>query len=152
MTELNRKVALITGADRGIGFETAKELGAQGYTVLIGSRNVARGQNAVDKLKAMDITADTLQIDATQRYTIQNAADQINKMYHKLDVLINNAGIAMADDALPSTVSEEVLRKTFDTNFFGSFIVTQIMLPLIKKSDAGRIVSLSSSVGSLEPV
>lgn len=77
MTELNRKVALITGADRGIGFETAKELGAQGYTVLIGSRNVARGQNAVDKLKAMDITADTLQIDATQRYTIQNAAGRI---------------------------------------------------------------------------
>lgn len=150
MNESNGKVALITGADRGIGFETAKELGAQGYTVLIGSRNLERGQNAVDKLKAMDITADTLQIDVTQRYTIQNAAGQINKMYHKLDVLINNAGIAMADDVLPSTVSEEVLRKTFDTNFFGSFVVTQIMLPLIRKSDAGRIVSLSSSVGSLE--
>lgn len=150
MTESNGKIVLITGADRGIGFETAKELGAQGYTVLIGSRNVERGQNAVDKLKAMDIAADNLQIDVTQRYTIQNAVGQINKMYHKLDVLINNAGIAMADDILPSTVSEEVLRKTFDTNFFGSFVVTQIMLPLIRKSDAGRIVSLSSSVGSLE--
>lgn len=150
MTKSNGKVALITGADRGIGFETAKELGLKGFTVLIGSRNKERGQKAVSKLKGLDINADTLQIDVTKRTTIQNARDQIDKTYHKLDVLVNNAGIALADDMLPSNVSDEVLRKTFDTNFFGSFAVTQIMLPLIKKSAAGRIVSLSSSVGSLD--
>ncbi|MDT6980629.1 SDR family oxidoreductase [Levilactobacillus zymae] len=149
MTEPTRKIALITGADRGIGFETAKELGQQGYVVLIGSRNVKRGQVAVEQLKALDIVADTLEIDVTDQQTVQRAADQISNTYQKLDVLINNAGIALPDDELPSTVSVDVLRQTFDTNFFGSFAVTQIMLPLIRKAKAGRIVSLSSSVGSL---
>lgn len=149
MTEPTRKIALITGADRGIGFETAKELGQQGYVVLIGSRNVKRGQVAVEQLKALDIVADTLEIDVTDQQTVQRAADQISNTYQKLDVLINNAGIALPDDELPSTVSVDVLRQTFDTNFFGSFTVTQIMLPLIRKAKAGRIVSLSSSVGSL---
>lgn len=150
MTESNGKTALITGADRGIGFETAKKLGLKGYTVLVGSRNKNRGQEAANKLNELGINAETLQIDVTKRATIENAYDQIDQAYHKLDVLVNNAGIALTDDVLPSTVSEEVLRKTFDTNFFGSFTVTQIMLPLIKKSVAGRIVSLSSSVGSLD--
>lgn len=149
MTEPTRKIALITGADRGIGFETAKELGQQGYVVLIGSRNVKRGQVAVEQLKALDIVADTLEIDVTDQQTVQRAADQISNTYQKLDVLINNAGIALPDDELPSTVSVDVLRQTLDTNFFGSFAVTQIMLPLIRKAKAGRIVSLSSSVGSL---
>lgn len=149
MTEPTRKIALITGADRGIGFETAKELGQQGYVVLIGSRNIKRGQVAVEQLKALDIVADTLEIDVTDQQTVQRAADQISNTYQKLDVLINNAGIALPDDELPSTVSVDVLRQTFDTNFFGSFAVTQIMLPLIRKAKAGRIVSLSSSVGSL---
>lgn len=150
MTKSNGKVALITGADRGIGFETAKELGLKSYTVLIGSRNKDRGQEAVSKLQELGIDVATLQINVTKRTSIENTRNQIDQAYHKLDVLVNNAGIALADDVLPSTVSEEVLRKTFETNFFGSFAVTQVMLPLIKKSAAGRIVSLSSSVGSLD--
>lgn len=149
MTNFDGSIALITGADRGIGFETAKELGSKGFHVLIGSRNKERGDQAVKTLLELNIEATNVQIDITDQDSIQSAKETISDQFGKLDVLVNNAGISMANDEFPSTVSAEVLEKTIDTNFFGSFYVTQAMLPLIRKSESGRIVSLSSSVGSL---
>ena len=145
----NKKTVLITGANKGIGFETARQLGEKGFQVLVGARDETKGAAAVEKLKAEGFDADFVKIDATDAETIKNAAQTIGEKYGNLDVLINNAGIAVDMGHQPSEVSQEMLRQTFDTNFFGVIAVTQAFLPLIKKSAAGRIVNVSSGLGSL---
>ena len=142
------KVALITGANKGIGLEIARQLGTQGITVLIGSRDLNRGREAAEKLGGEKIDAHAVLLDVTQQDTIEAAANQIESEFGKLDILVNNAGIGI-DNAPPSALDMEVLRRTFDTNFFGVFAVTKAMLPLLSKSDAGRIVNMSSGLGSL---
>jgi NAD(P)-dependent dehydrogenase (short-subunit alcohol dehydrogenase family) len=147
---MNNTVALITGANKGIGFETAKQLGALGHTVLIGARDEARGEEAVSKLKAMKIDAQWIALEVTDAASIESARVSIEKQFGKLDVLINNAGLLdYASEHAASGVSQAALRKTFDINFFGLVAVTQAMLPLLKKSGAGRIVNLTSILGSI---
>ena len=146
----NKKTVLITGANKGLGFETARQLGAQGYTVLIGARDETRGNEAVEKLKGEGYDADFIEIDATNAETIKAAAEKVGEKYGKLDVLINNAAIAVETmGAKASETSLETIRQTFDTNFFGVIAITQAFLPLIKKSENGRIVNVSSGLGSL---
>jgi NAD(P)-dependent dehydrogenase (short-subunit alcohol dehydrogenase family) len=147
-TKHDKKVVLITGANKGIGFETARQLGTKEFTVLIGARNKSRGQEATETLLNEGIDAHFILLDVTNQDTIEVAAKKIEEQYGKLDVLINNAGILL-DDALPSQLNMSLLKQTFETNFFGMFAVTQAMLPLIRKSPAGRIVNLSSGLGSL---
>ena len=143
------KVALITGANKGIGLEIARQLGLQGITVLIGARDEKRGQEAAQKLHAeYNIDAHAVQLDVTNQSTIEAAAKHIESEFGKLDILVNNAGIAV-DSLPPSQLEMEVLRRTYDTNFFGVFAVIKAMLPLLRKSDAGRIVNISSGLGSL---
>jgi NAD(P)-dependent dehydrogenase (short-subunit alcohol dehydrogenase family) len=142
------KVALITGANKGIGLEIARQLGVQGITVLLGVRDENRGREAAEKLQADRIDARAVQLDVTQQDTIDAAANFIENEFGKLDILVNNAGIAI-DNAPPSQLDIEILRRTYDTNVFGVFAVTKAMLPLLRKSDAGRIVNLSSGLGSL---
>jgi NAD(P)-dependent dehydrogenase (short-subunit alcohol dehydrogenase family) len=145
-----KKIALVTGANKGIGFEIARQLGAQGITILVGARDLARGETAVQKLRAEEIDAAVVQIDVTDQASIDAGAASIDQAYGKLDILINNAGIsAQGGHALPSELALEVLRTTFDTNVFGVFAVTKAMLPLLRRSEAGRIVNLSSEMGSL---
>lgn len=144
-----KKIALITGANKGLGFETARQLGRKGFTVLVGARDETRGATAVEKLKAEGFVADFIKLDATDAETIKNAAQTLSEKYGKLDVLVNNAGIALDGGEKPSEVSPDLLRRTFDTNFFGVIAVTQAFLPLIKKSASGRIVNVSSGLGSL---
>jgi NAD(P)-dependent dehydrogenase (short-subunit alcohol dehydrogenase family) len=146
---MDKKIALITGANKGLGFETARQLGAKGYTVLVGARDETKGLSAIEKLKSEGFDADFIEIDATNAETIKSAVEKVGEKYGKLDVLINNAGISLDSNAKPSEVSEEILRKTFDTNFFGVIAVTKAFLPLIKKSENGRIVNVSSGLGSL---
>jgi NAD(P)-dependent dehydrogenase (short-subunit alcohol dehydrogenase family) len=146
---MSEKIALITGANKGLGFETARQLGAKGYTVLVGARDESKGLSAIEKLKSEGFDADFIEIDATNAETIKSAVEKVSEKYGKLDVLVNNAGISLDSNAKPSEVSEEVLRKTFDTNFFGVIAVTKAFLPLIKKSENGRIVNVSSGLGSL---
>ena len=146
----DKKTVLITGANKGLGFETARQLGVKGYTVLVGARDESKGLEAVEKLTGEGLDADFIKIDATNAETIKSAAEKVGEKYGKLDVLINNAAIAVETmGAKASETSLETIRQTFDTNFFGVIAITQAFLPLIKKSESGRIVNVSSGLGSL---
>lgn len=141
------KVALITGGNKGLGLATARQLGSLGYTVLIGTRDKERGAQAAVKLRSQGIDAYDIELDVTVQATVDAAAQRIQAEYGKLDVLVNNAGIG---DRHPFTdLSLADLKRSFDTNFFGAFAVSQAMLPLLENSDAPRIVNVSSSIGSL---
>ena len=146
-----KKVALISGANKGIGLETARQLGKQGIVVLVGARDLSKGEAAAEQLKKEGIDARALQFDVVNIAEIKAAAEKIEKEFGKLDILINNAGVMFEPIGgnNTTTVSDEVLRKTFDTNFFSVISVTKALLPLLKKSDAGRIVNVSSILGSL---
>lgn len=145
---LNGKVALVTGANKGIGLEIARQLAQRGCTVLVGARNEQRGEEAAQKLKSEGLDARFVRLDVTDQTTIDAAADRIGKEFQKLDILVNNAAIGL-DRTPPSQLDIEILRRTYDTNVFGVFAVTKAMLPLLKKSEAGRIVNMSSGLGSL---
>ncbi len=146
------KIALITGANKGIGLETARLLGRQGITVLLGARDSEKAAQAAAKLKAEGIDAVPLKLDVTSPADIHAVATFIESKYGHLDILINNAGIN-AEGGFSgnnsATVSQASLKQTFDTNFFAVVELTQALLPLIEKSPAGRIVNLSSILGSL---
>jgi NAD(P)-dependent dehydrogenase (short-subunit alcohol dehydrogenase family) len=139
------KVALITGANRGIGLEIARQLGVLGMTVLIGARNTERGRRAAGELRQQGLDA----LDVTRRRTIAAAAATIERDFGKLDVLVNNAAIFAEKGGPPSRLPEADLRRTFETNFFGSFAVTQAMVPLLRRAEAARVVNVSSGSGSL---
>jgi NAD(P)-dependent dehydrogenase (short-subunit alcohol dehydrogenase family) len=145
------KIALISGANKGIGFETARQLGQLGITVLLGARDLTKGEAAAETLKAEGIDARAIQLDVVNSADIHAAAQFIESEFGHLDILVNNAG--MNTETLGSsttlTVTEEDLRKTFDTNFFAVIALTNAMLPLLRKSAAGRIVNVSSILGSL---
>ncbi|MEH2371400.1 SDR family oxidoreductase [Nostoc sp.] len=148
--DLKGKVALITGANKGIGYEIARQLGSRGATVIVGSRDIGRGEEAANKLRLSQIDARTIQLDVSDQKTIDSGAKQIEGEFGKLDILVNNAGIVSDGDRVPpSQVDIETLRHTYETNVFGVFAVTKALLPLLKKSEAGRIVNLSSGLGSL---
>ena len=152
MSTYSEKIALITGANKGIGFETARQLGKAGVTVLIGARGTAKADEAVATLKSEGIDAVSVKLDVTSTADIQAAAAFIEANYGHLDILVNNAGInAEGGFAFnnSATVTQAELRETFDTNFFGVVELTQTLLPLIRKSPAGRIVNLTSILGSL---
>ena len=148
---MNDKIALITGANKGIGYEVARQLGKRGMTVLVGARNETLGREAAEKLKAENVDARFVRLDVTDQTTIEHAASETEREFGRLDVLVNNAGIADMSEATttPSQLEIGVLRRIFETNFFGAFAVTKAMLPLVRKSAAGRIVNVSSGLGSL---
>ncbi|NUR69337.1 MAG: SDR family oxidoreductase [Hamadaea sp.] len=150
-------IALITGANKGIGYEIARGLGAAGYTVLVGARDGARGASAVDSLTSAGFDAHLVQLDVTDPASVAAAAKHIEHAYAHLDVLVNNAGIARPDGddrALdpaawaPSGQSLDSIRAVFEVNVFGLISVTNAMLPLIRRAPAGRIVNVASEVGS----
>ena len=145
----NERIALVTGANKGIGFQVARELALLGATVLVGARSETRGSAAVSKLTSDGLRAVLIPIDVTDKESIQSAESLIRDRYGRLDILINNAGIAKDSGMRPSQLSLDNLKQTFETNFFGAFLVTQIMLPLLRNSDAGRVVNVSSGLGSL---
>jgi NAD(P)-dependent dehydrogenase (short-subunit alcohol dehydrogenase family) len=148
MELFNGDIALISGANKGIGYEVARGLGAKKITVLVGARDEARGQAAVAKLKAEGADARFVKLDVTDRETIRRAAEWIEKQFGRLDILVNNAGIAEWG-AKPSGVDLAKVREVYETNFFGPVALIQGLLPLLRKSKHGRIVNVSSSLGSL---
>jgi NAD(P)-dependent dehydrogenase (short-subunit alcohol dehydrogenase family) len=143
------RIALITGANKGIGFEIARQLGASGMRVLLGARDAGRGAAAVATLRAEGIDAHFVPIDLHDPSIIASAAAAIRTKYGHLDILINNAGVADAHDGAASEVSLDAVRRVFDTNFFGTLAVTQAMLPLLRASASARVVNMSSGLGSL---
>jgi len=147
---MNKKIALITGANKGIGFETARQLGQEGIIVLVGARDAKKGEAAAEKLRREKIEAHALTIDVSDAASIRKAANQVESDYGRLDILVNNAGVMVDDEKKkPSEQSLETWRKTFETNLFGLIVTTQAFLPLLRKSEAGRIVNLSSILGSI---
>ncbi|RYG38863.1 SDR family oxidoreductase [bacterium] len=143
------KVALITGANKGIGFEVARQLGKTGMVVLLGARDATRGAESAEKLRNEGLDVREIAIDLGDLETVEAAAAQIESEHGRLDILINNAGIIAQGDGGPSTASLEAVRRVFETNFFSTLAVTQAMLPLVRKSASGRIVNVSSGLGSL---
>lgn len=144
------KVALITGANKGLGFEMARQLGQQGVTVVLGARDPKAGEAAAATLRAEGIDAHFLKLDVTNPTDHSAAAAFLADKFGGLDILINNAGISAEPlgTGRQGTPSSETLRRTFDTNFFAPVALTQAVLPLLLKSKAGRIVNMSSILGS----
>jgi NAD(P)-dependent dehydrogenase (short-subunit alcohol dehydrogenase family) len=151
-------VAFITGANKGIGLETARGLGRLGIAVFLASRDEARGRAAVDTLRSEGIEGVTpVRFDVTKPEDHLEIARRLERACGKLDILVNNAGVQIDDTHYEaaggfnttSTVTPAVLRQTFDTNFFETVALTQTLLPLLRQSPAGRIVNVSSILGSL---
>jgi NAD(P)-dependent dehydrogenase (short-subunit alcohol dehydrogenase family) len=143
------QIALITGANKGIGFEIARQLGEKGIVVLVGARDEVRGKHAADLLADRGIVAVPLRIDVTDVTSITEAANQIEQRYGRLDILVNNAGVAGSFIGAPSAATADDMREVYDTNVFGVVSVTNAMLPLLRRSEAGRVVNMSSHLGSL---
>lgn len=145
------KTALITGANKGIGFETARQLAKLGYYVYIGCRDRSKGFNALEKLKAEGLNnVDLVEIDITNPVSIQSAKQELESKIAKLDTLVNNAGIAGEQPQNISSGNMRNLRAVFETNFFGAIETTQQFIDLLKKSEEPRIVNVSSQLASLE--
>ena len=153
----NKRIALVTGANQGVGFQVAKELVANGLAVLVGSRNFERGEVAA---KEIGPGAIALQLDVADRVSIADAAERIRKEFGRLDLLVQNAAISntrkgnlslqeYAKITRPSNVSLDEVRTVWETNVFGVLAVHQAMLPLLRESSDARIVIVSSAVGSL---
>src|ERR1700721_3121271 len=153
----DKRIALVTGANQGVGLQVAKKLVANGVTVLIGSRNFERGEAAA---KEIGPGAIALQLDVTDRVSIADAAERVRKEFGRLDLLVQNAAISntrkgspslqeYAKITRPSNVSLDEVRAVWETNVFGVLAVHQAMLPLLRESSDARIVIVSSAVGSL---
>jgi NAD(P)-dependent dehydrogenase (short-subunit alcohol dehydrogenase family) len=143
------QIALVTGANKGIGFEIARQLAEAGLTVLAGARDPSRGCQAQESLRAGGGNVRWVLLDVTDAETVLKAAAWIEAEYGRLDILVNNAGIAGSADGPPSGSTAEQLREVYETNVFGAVTVTNAMLPLLRRSAAGRIVNMSSDLGSL---
>ncbi|GAA2645732.1 SDR family oxidoreductase [Nonomuraea recticatena] len=137
--------ALITGANKGIGFEIARRLGERGITAIVGARDEERGRAAAERLGQPYV-----RLDVTDPGSAQDAAKWIEQEHGGLDILVNNAGITVwQDDDRPSATSADVLRQVYEVNVFGVVTVTNAMLPLLRRSPAGRVVNMSSELGSI---
>lgn len=144
-----QKAAVVTGANKGIGYEIARGLSKQGMAVVLGCRNLERGKAAAARLAGEGLSVTPMLLDVTRPDTIIATASHVAKAYGKLDVLVNNAGIAQEWQSSPSKVDLALVKQTYETNVFGVMAAIQIMLPLLRRSPAGRIVNVSSSLGSL---
>ncbi len=142
-------IALITGANRGLGFEIAQSLGRRGMHIILGVRDADKGRAALDTLGEQNITAECVSIDVSNSASIHAAAKTVAEQHQHLDVLVNNAGLLNDFGVTASALPLADLRASFETNFFGAFETTQAFLPLIRKSQAGRIVNMTSDLGSL---
>lgn len=145
---MRQKTVLITGANKSIGFETARLLGRRGYRVWLGSRDAARGEDAARSLSVEGVDVRPISIDVTDSASVKQAADRVQAEDGKLDVLINNAGIP-GQMVPPSQQSISDIRRTYETNVFAPVVVTQAFLPLLRQAGHASIVMVSSGLGSL---
>jgi NAD(P)-dependent dehydrogenase (short-subunit alcohol dehydrogenase family) len=149
MAPPEKKTALVTGANKGIGFEIARQLGQKGISVLMGARDRERGVVSVEKLQAQGLDAHFIPIDVTRSTTIEAATKKIHGDFGRLDVLVNNAGIMIDAQSIITELDPDALRTTIETNALGPLLLAQACLPLMKANDYGRIVNMASTLGSL---
>jgi len=147
--EKAKKVALITGANKGIGFEVARQIARAGWTVIAAARNEALGSQAAAKLQAEGLDVHFVHLDLDAHETALTAAETIRNRFGKLDLLINNAAMASKGDGPPSKVDIEAVKAVMDTNYVGSVAVTQAMLPLLERAGKAQIINVSSELGSV---
>jgi NAD(P)-dependent dehydrogenase (short-subunit alcohol dehydrogenase family) len=147
MATKNGKVALVTGANKGLGKEIARQLGSLGYTVVITARYEQAGRAVADELKRSGHDAHAVRLEVTDAEQIAAVAAHLDKTFGKLDVLVNNAGIALEWDGKPTSV--EKIRKTLEVNVVAPFAITEAMVPLLSKSDDARVINHSSMLGSM---
>ncbi len=143
------RVVLVTGANRGIGFEICRLLALKGLKVILTSRNAEKGQVAVKRLLDEGITVTFCQLDVTDPDSIKDAFAFVKSKYGKLDVLINNAGISLENDRYITKVEIDIIKATMETNFIGPLRICQIFIPLLIKGIHPRIINVSSTLGSL---
>lgn len=149
MTTASQQIALVTGANKGLGRETARRLAAAGMTVLASARDAGRGQEAAAELTADGADVRFLRLDVTDADSVKSAAAWIEETFGRLDVLVNNAGISIENRAPVTEVTADLMRRTYETNVFGVVTVTNTMLPLLRRARGARIVNVSSMLGSL---
>ncbi|HLZ87123.1 MAG TPA: SDR family oxidoreductase [Puia sp.] len=147
---MNTSTAFITGANKGIGLETARLLAAAGYHVLLGSRDRARGEQAAAALRSAGYDrVESVVVDVSKEESVQAAFAEVAARVPRLDVLVNNAGIPGSFQQLPSAAEDENLKKVFETNFFGVIRMIRVFMPLLRKSEQPRIVNVTSDLASL---
>ncbi len=146
---VDKRVSVVTGANRGIGFEITKELAQKGFKVVLTARKESKGKDAAQELRDKGLNVVFHQLDVTDDSSIQQLVTYLEEELGKLDVLVNNAGISIDGDKTTVDIDMETVRKTMETNFYGPFKVSQALLPLLLKSDDGRIINVSSSLGAL---
>lgn len=150
MDKITQQTVLITGANKSIGFETARQLAQKDYYVFIGSRDAARGQQAVESLRAEGLASvELLEVDVSSEASVAAARVRLGERTDRLDVLINNAGIMGGQPQQPSTLPDETLRRVFETNLFGAVRMIRHFLDLLQKADAPRIINVTSDLASL---
>ncbi|MCY9695440.1 SDR family oxidoreductase [Paenibacillus alginolyticus] len=143
----NKQVALVTGANRGIGFELVKQLALNGFRVILASRDLEKGYEAAQRLEQSGLDVTFVQMDVDDQDSIRQASLTVNETFGRLDVLINNAGVYLDENELFMTMDPSILEKTMSTNFFGVYHVIRTFIPLMKKRSFGRIINISSEYG-----
>ena len=145
-----KPIALVTGANRGIGRAVVEQLADRGFIVLLGTRDLNRGEHALDELSAPDREIELLHLDVSDDDSVAQAVAQVDARYGRIDVLVNNAAVKYEFHPCPPRGADlAVVRATYATNVFGLMSVLLGFVPLLQRSDAGRIVNMSSSLGSL---
>ncbi|WP_461673340.1 SDR family oxidoreductase [Priestia megaterium] len=147
--ENHTKVALVTGGNRGIGYELVRQLAMKGFKVILTSRNLETGHKAVQKLKDSHLDVSFLTMDINNQTSIGQAAAKVSEQYGRLDVLINNAGIYLDKNQKLVDMDPSVLEKTLETNFFGAYHVIRSFMPLMEQQAYGRIINVSSEYGAM---
>jgi NAD(P)-dependent dehydrogenase (short-subunit alcohol dehydrogenase family) len=143
------KTALITGANKGIGYEVARQLGGKGFQIFVGARNPQKGREATEALKKNGAIATFVPLDVSDVQSITDAVHAVSEVAHHLDVLVNNAGILLGEDNAITQLSPDTVNNTLQTNTLGPLLVTQAFLPLLSRSNAPRVVNVSSGGGQL---
>lgn len=145
----DKQVALVTGGNRGIGFELVKQLAQKGYKVILASRDSEKGHAAAQSLKELDLDVSCVELDVANKESIQQAGFIIKEKYGRLDVLVNNAGVYLDENETLLTMDPSILENTMATNFFGVYHVIRSFIPLMEKQGYGRIINVSSEYGAM---
>lgn len=145
----NKQVALVTGANRGIGYELVKQLALNGFRAILASRDLEKGHEAAQNLKQSGLDVSFLLMDVNDQESIRQAALTVNETFGRLDVLVNNAGVYLDENEMLLNMDPSILEKTMSTNFFGAYHVIRSFMPLMEERSYGRIINISSEYGMM---